>query len=250
VTAVALVTGAARGIGFGIAARLLSDGYRVVLADVLESELDKAVADLGAGPDVVPVVADVTNLADLDRLVDVALAAGDFQVLVNNAGIQRDGRIEKLTERDWAEVVGVDLLAAARLTARITPTLKASRYGRIVNISSIFALGNFGQANYAAAKAGLIGLTKSVALELATYGVTANVICPGTIDTPGTAAFRERAPGAYDAFVNSVPMKRLGSAADIANAVAFFCLPESAYVTGQVLFVAGGFDLGVSRAGM
>jgi 3-oxoacyl-[acyl-carrier protein] reductase len=246
-TRVAIVTGAARGIGLGIARRMVADGYRVVAVDMLADELDAAIAEIDGADAIVPVVADVTDLSDLDSTVALADAEGDIEVLVNNAGIQRDGRIDRLSEQDWADVIGVDLMAAARLSARVVPSMKRRSYGRIVNISSIFALGNYGQANYAAAKAGLIGLTRSVALEVATHGVTSNVICPGTIDTPGTAAFRDRAPEAYERFVHSVPMQKLGNPSDIANAVAFFCQPESSYVTGQVLFVAGGFDISVNR---
>lgn len=239
----ALVTGAARGIGKGIADRLGRDGARLVVVDVDEELLRSTAAELDEIAELHVVVADVGKREGVDRVLDEATRRFErVDVLVNNAGIQRDGRIEDLTDEQWTEVLDVDLRSAAMLTRGTFGPMKQRGWGRIVNISSVASLGNFGQANYAAAKAGLIGLTRTTALEGAGRGVTANVICPGVIETPGVRAFAERAPKAYTKFIERVPARRAGEPADVAAAVAFFCSNEAAYITGQTLFVAGGLE--------
>lgn len=242
----AIVTGAAQGIGAAIAQRLSQDGMQVAVLDLQEDAAQATADSIAAnGGTAVAVGADVSDPA----AVDAAFAAvteqlGAPTVLVNNAGIIRDNLLFKMSIEDWDLVMAVHLRGAFLMAKAAQKHMIEAKFGRIINLSSISALGNRGQANYSAAKAGLQGFTKTLALELGKFGVTANVIAPGFIQTPMTAATAERIGVPFDDFIEAVakdtPVGRVGQPDDIAHAVSFFASEEAGYVSGQVLYVAGG----------
>lgn len=238
---VAIVTGASRGIGAAIAARLASEGAAVVVNYAGSRDAARAVVDgiVAAGGRAKAVQADVTDPAACTVLVSDALSEfGRLDILVNNAGVTRDGLIVRMTDEDWDTVIRTNLTGVFSMTRAASKVMMKARSGAIVNISSVVGIaGNAGQANYAAAKAGVIGLTKSVARELASRGVRCNAIAPGFIETDMTAALTE---AQRDAIAASVALGRFGSAADVASAVAFLAGDEASYITGQVLAVDGG----------
>jgi len=242
----AIVTGAARGIGAAVSRRLASDGYDVAVLDLDESACDETVAaveDLGAKA--IAVGADVADEEAVRAAVDrVASDLGAPTVLVNNAGITRDNLLFKMPTGDWDAVMNVHLRGAFLMSRATQQYMTESSWGRIVNLSSISALGNRGQANYSAAKAGLQGFTKTLAIELGRYGVTVNAIAPGFVATEMTAATAERLGMTFEDFktetAKQIPVGRVGEPNDIANAVSFFISEASGFVSGQVLYVAGG----------
>lgn len=242
----AIVTGAAQGIGAAIAQRLSDDGMRVAVLD-LQAEAAQVTVDaiVANGGTALAVGADVSDPAAVDAaMATVAEQLGAPTVLVNNAGIIRDNLLFKMTVEDWDLVMAVHLRGAFLMSKAAQKYMIEAKFGRIINLSSISALGNRGQANYSAAKAGLQGFTKTLALELGKFGVTANVIGPGFIQTPMTAATAERMGVSFDDFIEAVakdtPVGRVGQPDDIAHAVSFFASEDAGYVTGQVLYVAGG----------
>ncbi|MCW2811849.1 MAG: 3-oxoacyl-[acyl-carrier-protein] reductase [Friedmanniella sp.] len=243
---VALVTGAARGIGAAIAHRLAEDGMAVAVVDLDEQASARtANAILEAGGRAIAVGADVTDESAASQAVERAAAElGPVGVLVNNAGILRDNLLFKMTVDDWDSVMGVHLRGAFLMTRAAQAHMVGLKWGRIVNLSSTSALGNRGQVNYAAAKAGLQGFTKTLALELGKFGITANAIAPGFIETEMTQATAARLGVGFEdwkaAMARDIPVGRVGSPADIAAAASFFCREEAGYVSGQVLYVAGG----------
>jgi len=246
---VALVTGAAQGIGAEVARRLAADGAKVGVLD-LNVEAAQAVADeiTAAGGAAVGLGADVSKRDQVKAAVDALVARfGGLQILVNNAGVLRDNLLFKMTDDDWTIVMEVHLRGAFLCSQIAQQHMVAARYGRIISMSSTSALGNRGQANYATAKAGLQGLTKTLAIELGPFGVTANAIAPGFIETAMTAATAERIGTTIEqmreATASIVPVRRGGVPADVANTVAFFAGEESGYVTGQVVYVDGGRGL-------
>lgn len=237
----ALVTGGSRGIGRAVCLELARQGARVAVNyagnAAAAEETVKACQDLGA--EAFAIQADVADAAACDAMVKEVLSRfGRVDILVNNAGVTRDGLMLTMKESDWDTVLDTNLKGAFQCMKAVYRPMMKQKYGRVVNLSSIVGVrGNAGQANYAASKAGLIGLTKSMAKELAARNVTVNAVAPGFIDTDMTAALPEKA---REAMLASIPMGRLGQAEDVARAVAFFAGDESAYVTGQVLCVDGG----------
>ena len=243
-TRAAVVTGGSRGIGRAVCTALAKQGVNVVVNYCHgEAAAAETVALCkAAGADAVAVQADVSTAAGCKALFDAAAAAfGRVDILVNNAGITRDNLILRLTEEDFDAVLDANLKGAFLCCKEAARRMVRQRYGRIVNLSSVVALrGNAGQINYAASKAGVIGMTKSLAKELASRGVTVNAIAPGFIETDMTAAMPE---AAKTATLASIPMGRLGQAEDVARAIAFLAAEESGYITGQVLCVDGGMAM-------
>jgi 3-oxoacyl-[acyl-carrier protein] reductase len=243
---VAIVTGAARGIGAAIAHRLAADGLAVAVLDLDEASTSATVEGiLAAGGRAIGVGANVSVSADVEHAVErVTDELGAPTVLVNNAGILRDNLIFKMTEDDWDAVVAVHLRGAFLMTRAVQRHQVEADWGRIVSLSSTSALGNRGQANYAAVKAGIQGFTKTLALELGRYNVTANAIAPGFIATDMLRATADRLKVPFDQFLEGaareIPVGRVGQPDDIAAAASFFCSEEAGFVSGQVLYVAGG----------
>ena len=243
---VAIVTGAARGIGAATALRLAADGLAVAVVD-LEETAAKATVDTieAAGGRGLAVGADVSDAEQVEAAVArVAAELGAPTVLVNNAGVTRDNLLFKMTEVDWDTVMGVHLRGSFLLSRAVQKHMVEAKWGRIVNLSSTSALGNRGQANYATAKAGLQGFTKTLAIELGKFGVTANAIAPGFIVSDMTKATAERIGQDWDTYVAAraaeIPVARAGQPEDIAHAVSYFVSEQAGFVSGQVLYVAGG----------
>ena len=242
----AIVTGAARGIGAAVAERLAADGFAVAVLDLDEGACQE-VADriTGSGGKAIGVGCDVSDEDAVNGAVDkVAEQLGAPTVLINNAGVLRDNLIFKMSADDWDTVMSVHLRGSFLMSRAVQKYMTEQKYGRIVNLSSTSALGNRGQANYSAAKAGLQGFTKTLAIELGKFGVTANAIAPGFIATDMTAATAKRVGVDFDQFqeyaAKEIPVQRVGRPEDIANAASFFCGERSGFVSGQVLYVAGG----------
>jgi len=237
---IAVVTGASRGIGRSISLALASAGATIVAMDMDQSATDAVVAELkAAGGEAIAVVGNVTVPADADKMIDAAMQAyGRVDILVNNAGITRDAIFLRMKDEDWDAVLTVNLKGAFLCSRAASKVMAKQRYGRIINIASVVGqMGNAGQANYCASKAGLIGLTKSNARELAKRNVTVNAVAPGFIATAMTDALSEKVKAELTA---QIPLERLGSAEDIANAVTFLASEASGYITGHVLSVNGG----------
>ena len=243
---VAIVTGAARGIGAATAARLAADGHAVAVADLDESACESVAASIrGAGGRAVGVGIDVSDADQVATgVARVADELGPPVILVNNAGIIRDNLLFKMTEEDWDAVMNVHLKGAFLMTRACQAHMTAQNYGRIVNLSSSSAQGNRGQANYSAAKAGMQGLTKTLAIELGRFAVTANAVAPGFIQTDMTRATAERIGVPFEQFIEhsakQIPVQRVGQPEDIAATISFLCSEEAGFVSGQVIYVAGG----------
>ncbi|MEU5189281.1 3-oxoacyl-ACP reductase FabG [Streptomyces klenkii] len=243
---VAVVTGAARGIGAATAVRLAQEGRAVAVLDLDEAACAGTVEQItAAGGTALAVGCDVTDAAQVDAAVTrIAAGLGAPLILVNNAGVTRDNLLFKMDESDWDTVMNVHLRGAFLMSRACQKHMVDAGFGRIVNLSSSSALGNRGQANYAAAKAGVQGFTKSLAKELGKFGITANSVAPGFIATDMTAATAERLGMGFEDFktaaATQIPVQRVGEPEDIANAVAFFTGEQAGFVSGQVLYVAGG----------
>lgn len=243
---VAIVTGAARGIGAATAVRLAAEGRAVAVLDLDEAACAATVETIvAAGGTALAVRCDVSDAAEVESAVArVAAELGPPVALVNNAGVLRDNLLFKMTESDWDTVMNVHLRGAFLMSRACQKHMVDAAFGRIVNLSSSSALGNRGQANYAAVKAGLQGFTKTLAIELGKFGVTANAVAPGFIATDMTAATAERVGMGFEDFkaaaASQIPVQRVGEVDDIANAIAFFTGDQAGFVSGQVLYVAGG----------
>ncbi len=243
---VAIVTGAARGIGAGVAKRLASDGMAVAVLDLDAADSQKVVDEItAAGGAALAVGADVSDEASVAAAVEqIAEKLGAPTVLINNAGIIRDNMLFKMSVDDWDAVMGVHLRGAFLMARAAQSFMVKAKYGRIVNLSSTSAQGNRGQVNYSAAKAGMQGFTKTLALELGKFGVTANAIAPGFIETEMTHATAERMGMSFPDFEKGVAeqtaVNRIGQPEDIAHTVSFLCSEGAGFVTGQVIYVSGG----------
>ena len=240
----AIVTGGSRGIGRAVAVRLAKDGMNLVINyrgnSAAAEETERLCRELGA--EVLMVQGDVSCAEDCEKLAAQAKEAfGRVDVLVNNAGITRDGLLARMTEEDFRAVLDVNLVGPWNMMKAVNRIMMKQRYGRIVNLSSVTGLmGNMGQTNYAAAKAGILGMTKSYAREVASRGITVNAVAPGFIDTDMTEAMPE---GAKDKIITGIPMGRTGKPEDVAEAVAFLASEQAGYITGEVLRVDGGMAM-------
>jgi 3-oxoacyl-[acyl-carrier protein] reductase len=237
---VAVVTGASRGIGKSISLALARQGAKIVAVDITLTGMEQLLAEIKAlGSEGLAVEGNVTVTADTEKMVEQAVAAyGRIDILVNNAGITRDGLLMRMKDEDWDAVLTVNLKGAFLCTRAVSKVMTKQRCGRIINIASVVGqMGNAGQANYCASKAGLMGLTRSNARELAKRNITVNAVAPGFIVSDMTDALPEKVRQEMAA---QIPLERFGSADDIANAVVFLATDASAYITGQVLAVNGG----------
>ncbi|WP_017557296.1 3-oxoacyl-ACP reductase FabG [Nocardiopsis baichengensis] len=243
---VALVTGAARGIGAATARRLAAEGRAVGVLDLNEADAKRTADAITAdGGEAVAVGADVSDAEQVERAVaEVAERLGPPTILVNNAGVIRDNLIFKMSEDDWDTVMNVHLRGAFLVTRAVQAHMTKEGFGRIVNLSSSSAQGNRGQVNYSAAKAGMQGFTKTLSIELGKFGVTANAVAPGFIETDMTASTAARVGVDFDDFkkaaADSIPVRRTGRPEDIANTIAFLTGEEAGFVSGQVIYVSGG----------
>ena len=245
---VVIVTGAARGIGAATAQRFATEGASVAVLDLDEDAAARTADGLGAER-AIGLACDVADARAVERAVTrVVEDLGQVDVLVNNAGVTRDNLLFKMTEEDWDLVLGVHLKGAFLMSREVQKHMTAARYGRILNLSSVSALGNRGQANYAAAKMGIQGFTRTLALELGKFGVNVNAIAPGFIATEMTDDTARRLGVEVEEFrkmnAEANPIKRVGRPEDIAAAAAFLCSDEASYITGQTLYVDGGAKLG------
>jgi 3-oxoacyl-[acyl-carrier protein] reductase len=243
---IAIVTGSARGIGAATARRLAEDGMVVAVLDLDEAACAGTVKEIrGDGGHALAVAADVSDLSQVQAAVErVAQELGEPTVLVNNAGVIRDSMLYKMTDEDWDTVMNVHLRGAFHMTRAVQKYMVKQQYGRIVNLSSSSALGNRGQLNYSTAKAGLQGFTKTVAIELGPFGITANAVAPGFIATDMTAATADRMGISFEVFQNAaaerIPVRRVGEAVDVAHVISFLVSEGAGFVSGQVIYVAGG----------
>ncbi|TKA09136.1 3-oxoacyl-ACP reductase FabG [Actinacidiphila oryziradicis] len=243
---IAIVTGAARGIGAATAIRLAAEGRAVAVLDLEESACKDTVQQItAAGGRAIAVGADVSDEAQVEAAVaKVAEELGAPTILVNNAGVLRDNLLFKMSASDWDTVMNVHLRGAFLMTRAVQKHMVDAKFGRVVNLSSSSALGNRGQVNYSAAKAGMQGFTKTLAFELGKFGVTANAVAPGFIATDMTAATAARVGMGFEEFqaaaATQIPVQRVGRPEDVAGAIAFFTGDDAGFVSGQVLYVAGG----------
>jgi 3-oxoacyl-[acyl-carrier protein] reductase len=243
---IAIVTGSARGIGAATARRLATDGMAVAVLDLDEDACAGTVKEIAdAGGRAMAVGADVSDSAQVQAAVErVAAELGEPTVLINNAGVIRDNLLYKMTDDDWDTVLGVHLRGAFVMTRAVQKYMVAQRFGRIVNLSSSSALGNRGQVNYSAAKAGMQGFTKTLAIELGPFGITANAVAPGFIATDMTAATAARVGVSFEDFQKAaaerIPVRRVGQGSDVAHTISFLVGEGAGFVSGQVIYVAGG----------
>ena len=238
----AIVTGAGRGLGKGIALKLAQEGASVMICDMVEENAQSVVKEIEAsGGKASYQICNVAVLDEVNALFEKTLSTyGKVDILVNNAGINRDSMLHKMSVEQWDQVIAVNLTGTFYMTQAAAKLMREQESGAIINISSASWLGNVGQANYAASKAGVVGLTKTAARELAKKGVTCNAICPGFIETDMSRGGPEKV---WDIMVGKIPMGRAGKPSDVANMVAFLASEEADYITGEVINVGGGMVL-------
>lgn len=242
----AFVTGGAQGIGRATAERLARAGAKVAVADLNEEKASEVASSIAAeGGEAIAVRCDVTSREDVDTAVERTVEIfGSLDILVNNAGALRDNLLFKMTDEDWQAVLDIHLSGGFYCTRAVQEHMVRGRWGRIVNMSSVAALGNRGQTNYSVAKAGLQGMTKTHALELGQFNITVNALAPGFVDTDMVRQTAERQGIDYETFrqaaVDRNPMKRAAVPADIANVIALLCSDDAGFVNGQVIYVTGG----------
>ncbi|HID94606.1 MAG TPA: SDR family oxidoreductase [Candidatus Latescibacteria bacterium] len=238
---VAVITGSGRGIGAATAIRLAEEGAKIVVNDINEENANKVVDEIKSkGSDAVGVIVDITKMDNAKKLIDTGVEKfGQIDILVNNAGLNRDMLIKDMTEKDWDDVVDLDLKATFFCCKFASQYMVERKYGKIINISSRAWLGNPGQANYSAAKAGVIGLTKALCMELGRYNITVNAVAPGMIETDLLKSHPK-----YDQMVEralkNTPMRRVGQPREVANVILFLATDESSYVTGNIIYPSGG----------
>ena len=239
---VAIVTGAGRGLGKGIALKLAQEGAKVIVSDVMIDNATECVNEIiTAGGSATAFCGNIAKQADVIAVFDAAVNTyGKIDIVVNNAGINKDGMLHKMTDDQWDAVINVNLSGTFYMTREAAKRMREQESGRIINISSMSWLGNVGQSNYAASKAGVVGLTKTAARELARKGVTCNVICPGFIDTDMT---RGVPADVWDLMISKIPAGRAGSPEDVGNLIAFLASEEASYINGQIIEVSGGMVL-------
>ena len=236
---VAIVTGASRGIGKAIALLLGERGAKVVVADINVEAAAETAREAGNGS--VGIALDVSDREAVDAAVAQVIAdLGKIDVLVNNAGINRDAMLHKMTDDQWDAVISVDLSGVFYMCRAVGTHMRTNKYGRIVNVASASWMGNIGQTNYAAAKAGVVGLTRSISKELARNQITANAVCPGFIETDMIRGMPEPL---FKAQLDKIPMQRVGQPVDVARVVAFLASDDASYVTGEVIDIGGGYQL-------
>lgn len=239
---VAIVTGAGRGLGKGIAIKLAKEGAKVVVSDVNTANAEECVNEIkAAGGEAMAFTGNIAKLEDVNAVFDAAVNSfGKIDIVVNNAGINKDTMLHKMSDDQWDAVISVNLTGTFYMTREAAKRMREQESGRIINISSMSWLGNVGQANYAASKAGVVGLTKTATRELAKKGITCNVICPGFIETDMTRSVPEKV---WDIMVSKIPAGRAGSPEDVGNLIAFLASDEASYINGQVIEVSGGMVL-------
>jgi 3-oxoacyl-[acyl-carrier protein] reductase len=244
---VAIITGGARGIGKATAFKMVREGASVALLDILSDEVARVAQDLEAlGGKALGLKADISRKDEVDRAIERVLQHyGRVDILFNNAGVVRPGTLEKVREEDWEAALGVNLKGAFFCTQAVVPTMKKNRYGKIVNMSSRASLGKEERTVYGATKAGLIGLTRTWALELAPYNINVNSIGPGPIATELFMAANPKDSPKTRAIIDGVPLKRMGQPEDVANLVAFLASDEASFITGQTVFICGGITVGL-----
>lgn len=239
---IAIVTGSARGLGRGIAEKLASLGSHIIISDINAEGLEITASEFREkGYKVASYVANVSKRDEAESLVQYAINEfGQLNILVNNAGINRDAMLHKMSQEQWDSVIGVNLTGVFNCLQPAAIHMREQQSGRIINISSASWLGNIGQANYAAAKAGVVGLTKTAARELAKFNVTCNAICPGFIETDMTRGVPEKV---WDTMISKIPLGRAGQPEDVANMIAYLASDQASYITSEVINVGGGFVL-------